>query len=459
MAVETGPTAPRLSREEIARLEVGHTNVTPATARWLMTVFLVLIAVPGFVDLIANERHTGSASQPWATLAALPEQVRATVAEQSASSDAGLGSRIASRIVAANRTVLGGLRTFEDDLADGSPVFAAFRPSAQSLLSGWLGVGNERVYQGRDGWLFFRPDVDYIVGHGFLDPREMRRRRESAREWRDQPQPDPRGALVEFTQQLEQRGITLIVMPTPVKPTMHPEKLAEGHDWTIPVQNASYRALVEDLRRQRVIVFDVADELAREDARSAAYLATDTHWRPETMERAAELLGAFIRTNVTLDEVPTSRYRVETQEVSHVGDTAAMLDLPADHRLNRPESVTVRRVLDADGTPWQPSRSADVLVLGDSFSNIYSLASLGWGDAAGLVEHLGRVLGRPIDRMVQNDEGAYATRARLRQELASGSDRLLGKRVVILQFAARELATGDWKRIELPPPSDVRPSR
>jgi len=104
-----------------------------------------------------------------------------------------------------------------------------------------------------------------------------------------------------------------------------------------------------------------------------------------------------------------------------------------------------------DGAAWQPSRSADVLVLGDSFCNIYSLASMGWGDAAGLVEHLGRALGRPIDRIVQNDNGAYATRARLRQDIASGSDRLRGKRIVVLQFAARELAAGDWKLIDLPP--------
>jgi alginate O-acetyltransferase complex protein AlgJ len=59
-----------------------------------------------------------------------------------------------------------------------------------------------------------------------------------------------------------------------------------------------------------------------------------------------------------------------------------------------------------------------------------------------LVEQLSYVLRRPIDRIVQNDDGAFATRAMLSQ---SGSDRLGGKRVVIYQFAARELAFGDWR--------------
>ena len=446
MAVEIGPPESPLSREEIAKIEAGHTTVRPATARGLVAVFLVLMIVPALTDLVFNPRP-GDGASAWSVFGALPGQLRATLAEQTAGAEVGF----TSRVVALNRTVLAAVRTFEDDLADMSPVFAWLRPPAQSVLSGWLGVGNERVYQGRDGWLFYRPDVEYVVGTGFLDPGEMRRRRqESERERIDQPQPDPRAALVDFKRQLERRGITLIVMPTPVKPAMHPEKLARAGKWTIPVQNPSYRAFVEDLRREQVLVFDVAEQLAHDGNGAAGYLATDTHWRPESMERTAELLGQFMRTELSLSVISGQTYRLEVQKVTNLGDTASMLDLPAGHRLNRPESVTVHRVVDSDGEAWRPSRTADVLVLGDSFSNIYSLASLGWGDAGGLVEHLARVLERPVDRIVQNDDGAYATRARLRQDIASGSDRLRDTRVVILQFASRELATGDWKRIEIP---------
>ena len=443
MSVEYDLRRSKLSREDIAQIEVGHTTVQPATARALVVVFLILITIPALADLIVNGwRQTGDASG-WSTLAGLPARARSTFAE-----DNGAGLR--KRIVAANRVVLEGLHNFEDDLADESPIFAVVRPSAQSMLSGRLGVGNERVYQGRDGWLFYRPDVDFVVGAGFLDAAGMRRRVESDRDRIDQLQPDPRLALVDFKRQLERRGITLVVVPTPVKPAMHPEKLANRRTWTIPVQNPSYGAFLEELRRNNVKVFDVADALARDSGGSTGYLTTDTHWRPEAMERAAALLGQFIRDHVSLADAPSERYQVEPREITNVGDVATMLDLPEGHRLNRPESVTIHRVLDADGQPWRPSRSADVLVLGDSFSNIYSLASLGWGDSAGLVEHLARVLDRPVDRIVQNDDAAYATRERLRQDMASGSDRLRDKRVVVLQFAARELAAGDWKRIELP---------
>jgi alginate O-acetyltransferase complex protein AlgJ len=90
-----------------------------------------------------------------------------------------------------------------------------------------------------------------------------------------------------------------------------------------------------------------------------------------------------------------------------------------------------------------------VLLLGDSFANIYSLAALGWGEAAGLAEHLSMRLGRPVDALLRNSDGAFATRQILQRELASGRDRLRGKRLVVWEFAARELAFGDWRLLPL----------
>ena len=66
------------------------------------------------------------------------------------------------------------------------------------------------------------------------------------------------------------------------------------------------------------------------------------------------------------------------------------------------------------------------------------------GHGAGLVEHVSYALNRPVDRIVQNDNGAWATREMLQR---GGADRLSGKRVVVWQFAARELAAGDWKEL------------
>jgi alginate O-acetyltransferase complex protein AlgJ len=89
-------------------------------------------------------------------------------------------------------------------------------------------------------------------------------------------------------------------------------------------------------------------------------------------------------------------------------------------------------------------------LLGDSYSNIFSLSGMGWGNGAGFAERLSYRLKRPLDKIVINDGGSYTTREELLREYARGKDRLKGKRLVIWEFAMRDLADGDWKRLDLP---------
>lgn len=449
--------SPARSREEIAKIEIGHTRVSATLARAMTATFLSLVfAVP--LAQVAYDRWSWSAAQAHERSAPsrMPEPTTSIlVARYLANREAARAEApgFVGQILALNRTLLEWITRFEEYLDDASLLGRTVRPPGQYVLTRVLGVGNEQAYAGREGWLFFRPDVDYLTSPGFLAPSEMKRRRTIASEWTTPPEPDPRRAILDFLRQLRARGIALIVVPAPVKPMVHPEKIARAYDtWRTPVNNPSYEGLMTDLRRAGVTVFDLSEGLVAERARSGLpqYLATDTHWRPDAMEGAARALARFVAERVSLPSVPDPGYQVERAKVTNLGDIARMLELPENQTLFRPETVSINRVVSAEGAPWRPSRSADVLVLGDSFSNIYSLGSMDWGDSAGFVEQLSQALGRPVDRIVQNADGAWSTRLLLRQELARGVDRLRGKRVVIFQFAARELASGDWKLIELP---------
>jgi alginate O-acetyltransferase complex protein AlgJ len=179
------------------------------------------------------------------------------------------------------------------------------------------------------------------------------------------------------------------------------------------------------------------------------YLATDTHWTPPTMERVAGMIADEVRRVAKVADVPPPAYGVASVSVTNTGDIAAMLKLPAGNAMVSPEAVTVRQVRDGATGLWRPDEGADVLLLGDSFANIYSLEPMGWGEAGGLAEHLSLALARPIDALRRNDAGSWATRSMLANELARGHDRLAGKKVVVWEFAARELSAGDWKLIEL----------
>jgi hypothetical protein len=427
------------SREETAKIEVGHTTVAPWLARWLVGTFLIAIAGVPILEIFGARSYGDQQRVTWSQFAGLPHAVRSHLV------GAAPGTTLWRRVVSANREVLSRLSGFERALENRSLLGRTLRRPAQRVMAGWLGTGNERVYVGREGWLFYRSDVESITGRGFLDPGQLERRVEGASEWTAPPQPDPRPAIVQFHRDLQRRGIHLIVMPTPLKPGVHPEMLAPGAASDGVLQNRSFSGFVEDLTRSGILVFDPGESLVSARAGSPQYLKTDTHWLPETMEGVAELLGAFIDTHVPLPDASAAPYHVDRLEVRNAGDTARMLDLRENDLLFPPEAVWVRRILQPDGSLWRSSRAADVLLLGDSFTNIYSLESMGWGTSAGFAEQLSYVLRRPLERLVQNDQGAFATRAMLQRD----ADRLTGKRLVIYQFAARELTFGDWKVIPL----------
>lgn len=435
-------------REQAALLEIEHTIASPMTIRLLVAFFLTAIATVPIAELAAVRLRGGEGiAIAWSHVSRIPGEIRADAARTANSSPW-------NRILSANTITQTELSGFERALENESLLARSLRPSAQLALTRWLGAGNERAYPGLDRWLFYRQDVEYVTGRGFLDPAQITSRIRAAPAWATVPQPDPRAAIVQFRDDLEARGIALIVVPTPVKPGVHPEMLARRYAGTTGVlQNPSYRDFIADLRRAGVNVFDPSVALAAARRSGPQYLAADTHWRPESMETVADLIGGVIQNQGRLAATADPGYRVERFEVRNTGDIARMLDLPEDAALFPPEAVWLRRILNKDDSLWRSSRDADVLVLGDSFSNIYALESMGWGTSAGFAEQLSYTLRRPVDRLVQNDEGAFATRAMLLRD----PDRLDGKRVVIYQFAARELAFGDWKVIPLPPPRAPRP--
>ncbi|MFN2352714.1 MAG: hypothetical protein ABR497_12300, partial [Kiritimatiellia bacterium] len=426
------------TREEQAMREVGQTAVTPSCAAVLAAVFIMVMLSAGLIQSL------GGRTPPWQPLVELGRDLRGAL-RQPVAAESVLG-----RGLTFNRRLLAAMHAWEAGLEDNSLLGQAIRPVVQYGLARWLGAGNEQAYCGRERWLFYRPDVDYLIEPGFLDPARLARRRANAHEWVALPQPDPRPALLDLQAGLRDRGIELLLLPVPAKPMVHPEKLAAaGAAMPPPPRNRSYERFMHDLRDAGLPVYDGAAELLKNAAAAAPqYLATDTHWRPQALRLVAEDLARFIREWGVLPEQPPTAYNSVSLELAAQGDIAAMLRLPDGQDYYADEQVLLEQVRDQDGL-WQADPGADVLVLGDSFANIYSLESMGWGEAAGFVEHLSLALQRPLDRIAINDNAAYAARALLQRELARGRDRLAGKRLVIYQFAVRELAGGDWRVLPL----------
>ena len=445
----------RMTREELAEIEVGKTAISRATSIVMVAGFILTIVGVPFVQHVIEIRagFLKSGSWVWPKAYEIVNYPRRAWRELI---DPANGSFL-NRLQAANGLLRRGLQTFEDALEDDSFIARSALPHAQALTAEFLGLGNEQVYLGRDSWLFYEPDVTYLTGPGFLSSTWQRSRLHSTEESGRPIQPDPRKAIIEFRDQLQARGIRLIIMPVPVKPMIEPEFLSRAYAelTSISLQNPSYGNFLKSLDRAGVEYVDVSKALVETKrlTRRPQFLRTDTHWTPDAMERSVALLAGKIR---TLDSPePDSRFlpKRTTQTIEGLGDILAMLKLPATSRLYPKETVSIRPVTHESGTPWSPDERADILVLGDSFFNIFSSAEMGWGASAGFVEQLSYTLGRPLDAILRNDGGAFATRELLGQELARGRDRLDGKKLVIWEFAVRELATGNWDFVPMKVPA------
>ncbi len=247
-------------REEMARREVGHTQIRPALSWGLIIFFLlVILSVPlvqhiaEFRDYAAGERRS-LLPQVYDVFSLLPAAMKAPA-------DSG-SSGILSRVFAVNRHLLKEMKGFEETLDDQSVIGKWIRPKIQYVLTAWLGAGNEKAYCGEQPWLFYRPGVDYLSGPPFLHPVQLQKRAAGGSEWATPIEPDPRAAILHLKQQLARRGIALIIMPTPIKAMIHPEKLSHRYDRRqTELQNPSYERFKEEMEREGVLVFDAAPVL------------------------------------------------------------------------------------------------------------------------------------------------------------------------------------------------------
>src|SRR5262245_21667491 len=159
-----------LSREDVAQIEVGHTEISSRLARFLTVCFLaVILLVPAgqhireFLQWRAGQRPS-SVPQAWDIFRSVRGAVHTWRPSTLAPYD---------RVFAVNRELLHEIKQYEDRLEEVSWLTGWVLPPAQMVLSRAFGVGNEKVYLGRGDWLFYRPEIESLTGHGFLAPRQL----------------------------------------------------------------------------------------------------------------------------------------------------------------------------------------------------------------------------------------------------------------------------------------------
>lgn len=237
---------------------------------------------------------------------------------------------------------------------------------------------------------------------------------------------DPIAALDDFNKQLQELGITLLVVPVPLKIAVYPVSgIAQGEAM------GYLKPFYDELRSKGINVVDLSDVFIANSADNV-YCRTDAHWSPSGIALAADELAKAIPLR------GDSAFTVNSKEVMVAGDLAR--SLKSDDK----ETITVNSVNENVFSEDSP-----VLILGDSHTLIFSEGGDMLADNSGLCEELAVQLKMPVERMGIKGSAATAVRANLYRKAAKDPQWLKNKKYVIYCFSCREFteAKSGWMKV------------
>lgn len=330
------------------------------------------------------------------------------------------------------------------------PLFERWRRGDQARVTARLQAGNAKVFVGGEGWLYYRPDLEAVTGKGpwHLEPPSVARER-SSNTW--QP---PLPVIEDFAAQLARRNIRLVLVPVPTKAMVCREGLGLEPGVSPP---PSWTPLANQLAAAGIGFVDLLPVIEARGPDSGRFLKQDTHWTPGTMEAAAKEVARVL----SPDAAP-STYGTETLARSSTGDLTGMLDTGGrGHPLFPPETADLRRVV-PPASGGVPGPGGKIVLLGDSFVNVFEDPSLGFAETgeatigAGFAAHLSAALGQPIQTIAINGGGATDVREAFAKLPAARLDKVqtvvwvLSSRDLLLPEIPARRAGIEWRTVALP---------
>ena len=333
------------------------------------------------------------------------------------------------------------LRAFEKKVEDENVLVLKFRPQYQLAVWKLFNEPGEKVVlgSGEGRWLFYRQDVEFLVQPSPLDVRSAKL-------------DNPIQAILKFRDQLKKKGVELLVVVTPGKPSIYPERLT-GASGEKPIASHG-KSILDSLTKLGLNTVDLYTPLlaAKKDdsSQGALYLDDDTHWTPRGAELAAAVIAQKVNSMAESGVVDIGEASVDYEVCDSLADR--MGDIGEMSGLNKHDVFKVQQVmghvvyqlLDSTKTTFKDDfRKSKILILGDSFSRIYQT------DApvnAGWIAHFAKNISHPVASIV-SDGGASTL---VREKLARKAGVLKGKKLLIWEFVERDLRFGaeGWKTVE-----------
>lgn len=306
------------------------------------------------------------------------------------------------------------------------------RPACQAKLPEVAGEG--RGIAGLDGWWYSKGEIPHLIAGKFWGPEAAlvsQATRPDAK--------DPLPAILDFKAQCDKAGVKLLLVPIPPKAVIYPEGLDAalkpgGGGKLDPFHHAFYTLLA----KEGVSVLDVTEAFIAARDSTPVYCKTDSHFSPAGARLVARLVSDALAPS--LDGLPSHRASFTERE-----DT---LQIKGD--LDAPESESlpiwfVKQNVDGAEVPVEPARESPVVLMGDSHTLVFEDGGSMHAVSAGLLAHLSRDLGFPLDRVGTQGSGTSAPRITLLKR----KDNLAGKKAIVWVFTARDFTanTDGWRLI------------
>ena len=327
------------------------------------------------------------------------------------------------------------LHAWDQESSDRLAIAKTIRAKILEAQFDLFGDAGAKAIHGNGDWLFYRPDVEYLFQPDLGDERFYLGTFDTIVSGRRENLRNPMVAIRDVHAQLERRGIRLLVIPIPGKPSIYPEMLSGPE---VGIGASPTLVLIDSLRRCGIDVVDLLHPLRKAKSTSPdLYLHRDTHWSPTGVDVAATEIAKVLLAfpEVSARRVP-SRYSVRDTSIERWGDICEMTAIVDRHRIWKTERVLAHRVMDSTGVPYEDSTGAQVLWLGDSYSRIYQTDA---PRSAGIIAQVAKRIGQPLASIV-NDGGASTV---VRRQLQRRPELLARARVVVWTFVERDIRFGD----------------
>lgn len=331
-----------------------------------------------------------------------------------------------------NHGILSGkyLRAYEDRMEKENSFVKMMRPFYQTFAWKVLKDPGEKAVYADSNFLYYRQDVDFLV---------------KPAPWTLDSLDNPIEAVLDFKAELEKRGVELLVVVVPGKPSIYPEFLNPTMFSLYEKKFSLGRRFVDTLQTlgvQMVNLYPVLKKAKEKDREGDfLYLYTDTHWTPRGARIAAEAVAKKVKKMPVAKTFPKLSLTDSLVTAVRTGDIATMADLENAYPNQTVEAHQVKNA--KTGAPLRSDfRNSKILILGDSYSRIYETDA---PMSAGWISQFANEMQTPVASII-SDGGASTL---VREKLARRSGVLKNKKILIWEFVERDLrfGAGGWKKV------------